>query len=187
MVESYGGRAAAAVWGEGVARHTILMGVELGSVVPGHLHLGCLISCRPGPLGPTWLPPKCCCGCPSGAGLDESDWPIGSQAEVSARPVLVRVRKSANVSGDRDLRHFSYSSPGQEFHDPMVRQDHRPEFVERGPTDDGIVVALLGVVIVVLMKATVPSFVTAPDLCSDWVWGPEESLVSDLEKDLSSG
>ncbi|RRT31639.1 hypothetical protein B296_00058976, partial [Ensete ventricosum] len=29
-------------------------------------------------LGLTWLPPKCCCGCPSGAGLDELDWPIGS-------------------------------------------------------------------------------------------------------------
>ncbi|RWW29321.1 hypothetical protein GW17_00006150, partial [Ensete ventricosum] len=24
----------------------------------------------------TWLPPKCCCGCPSGVGLDESDRPI---------------------------------------------------------------------------------------------------------------
>ncbi|RRT49531.1 hypothetical protein B296_00027905 [Ensete ventricosum] len=51
IVESYGGRAAAAAWGEGVARHTTLMGVELGSVIPSHLHLGCLISCRPSPSG----------------------------------------------------------------------------------------------------------------------------------------
>ncbi|RZS01222.1 hypothetical protein BHM03_00031041, partial [Ensete ventricosum] len=49
MAESYGGRAVAAAWGEGVARHTTLMGVELGSVVPGHLHLGYQIDCRPGP------------------------------------------------------------------------------------------------------------------------------------------
>ncbi|RWW35027.1 hypothetical protein GW17_00000196 [Ensete ventricosum] len=48
MGESYGGRVAAAAWGEGVARHTTLMGVELGSIIPSHLHLGCLISCRPG-------------------------------------------------------------------------------------------------------------------------------------------
>ncbi|RRT49256.1 hypothetical protein B296_00027496 [Ensete ventricosum] len=27
-------------------------------------------------LGLTWLPPKCCCSCPSGVGLDESDRPI---------------------------------------------------------------------------------------------------------------
>ncbi|RZR75539.1 hypothetical protein BHM03_00060725 [Ensete ventricosum] len=27
-------------------------------------------------LGLTWLPPKCCCDCPSGVGLDESDRPI---------------------------------------------------------------------------------------------------------------
>ncbi|RWW90227.1 hypothetical protein BHE74_00000627 [Ensete ventricosum] len=49
MAESYGRRAAAAAWGEGVARHTTLMGVKLGSVVPGHLHLGYQISSRPGP------------------------------------------------------------------------------------------------------------------------------------------
>ncbi|RWW39536.1 hypothetical protein BHE74_00055132 [Ensete ventricosum] len=28
-------------------------------------------------LGVTWLPPKCCCGCPSSVSLDESDRPIG--------------------------------------------------------------------------------------------------------------
>ncbi|RWV90774.1 hypothetical protein GW17_00046997 [Ensete ventricosum] len=28
-------------------------------------------------LGLTWLPPKCCRGCPFGVGLDESDRPIG--------------------------------------------------------------------------------------------------------------
>ncbi|RWW77803.1 hypothetical protein BHE74_00013998 [Ensete ventricosum] len=47
------------------------------------------------------------------------------------------------------------------------------------------VVALLGVVTVVTMEAVVSSFVTAPDLCSDWVRGSEESLVSDLKKDLN--
>ncbi|RZS06613.1 hypothetical protein BHM03_00037309 [Ensete ventricosum] len=51
MGESYGGRVAAAAWGEGVARHTTLMGVELGSIIPSHLHLGCLISYRPGTSG----------------------------------------------------------------------------------------------------------------------------------------
>ncbi|RRT42711.1 hypothetical protein B296_00037408 [Ensete ventricosum] len=34
---------------------------------------------------------------------------------------------------------FSYPSPGREFHDLMVRRDHRPEFVERGPTNEGVV------------------------------------------------
>ncbi|RRT82085.1 hypothetical protein B296_00013902 [Ensete ventricosum] len=51
MTESYGGRATAKAWGEGVARHTTLMGVELGSVVLGHLHVGYQIGCRPGPSG----------------------------------------------------------------------------------------------------------------------------------------
>ncbi|RZS00893.1 hypothetical protein BHM03_00030674 [Ensete ventricosum] len=32
MVESYEGHAGAAAWGEGVAHHTTLMGVELGSI-----------------------------------------------------------------------------------------------------------------------------------------------------------
>ncbi|RRT34307.1 hypothetical protein B296_00049238 [Ensete ventricosum] len=49
MAESYRGRAAAAAWGEGMARHTTLLGVELGSVVSNHLHLGYQIDCRPGP------------------------------------------------------------------------------------------------------------------------------------------
>ncbi|RWW36742.1 hypothetical protein BHE74_00058211 [Ensete ventricosum] len=49
------------------------------------------------------------------------------------------------------------------------------------------VVALLGVVTVVAVEATISSFVSAPDLCSNWVQGSEESLVSDLQKDLSSG
>ncbi|RRT44633.1 hypothetical protein B296_00008252 [Ensete ventricosum] len=47
------------------------------------------------------------------------------------------------------------------------------------------VVALLGVMTVVTMEAVVSSFVTGPDLCSNWVWGSEESLVSNLKKDLS--
>ncbi|RRT34180.1 hypothetical protein B296_00059010 [Ensete ventricosum] len=34
---------------------------------------------------------------------------------------------------------FSYPSPGREFHDLVVRRDHYPEFVERGPVDDGVV------------------------------------------------
>ncbi|RRT67488.1 hypothetical protein B296_00014002 [Ensete ventricosum] len=46
------------------------------------------------------------------------------------------------------------------------------------------VVALLGAVIVVSIEVTVSFFVMTPDLCSDWVRGPEESLVSDLENDL---
>ncbi|RWW81385.1 hypothetical protein BHE74_00010239 [Ensete ventricosum] len=49
MTESYGGRAAAAAWGKGVVRHTTLMSMEPGSVIPGHLHLGYQIDCRPGP------------------------------------------------------------------------------------------------------------------------------------------
>ncbi|RRT42420.1 hypothetical protein B296_00057140, partial [Ensete ventricosum] len=48
MAESYGGCAAAAAWDEDVTRHTTLMGVELGSVVLDHLHLGYLIDCRSG-------------------------------------------------------------------------------------------------------------------------------------------
>ncbi|RRT46121.1 hypothetical protein B296_00014371 [Ensete ventricosum] len=48
------------------------------------------------------------------------------------------------------------------------------------------VVALLGVVTIVAVEAAVSSFVSAPDLCSDWVRGSEESLVSNLKKDLSS-
>ncbi|RRT75165.1 hypothetical protein B296_00006336 [Ensete ventricosum] len=51
MAESYGGRAAIAAWGEGMTRDTILMGVELGSVVSDRLHLGYHIGCRPGPSG----------------------------------------------------------------------------------------------------------------------------------------
>ncbi|RRT51059.1 hypothetical protein B296_00032985 [Ensete ventricosum] len=47
-------------------------------------------------------------------------------------------------------------------------------------------VVALGVVTVVTMEAAVSSFVMALDLCSDWVRGSEESLVSDLKKDLSS-
>ncbi|RRT49686.1 hypothetical protein B296_00050452 [Ensete ventricosum] len=46
------------------------------------------------------------------------------------------------------------------------------------------VIAFLDVVTVVLMKMTVPSFVTASDLCPDQVRSPEESLVMDLEKNL---
>ncbi|RRT64318.1 hypothetical protein B296_00015062 [Ensete ventricosum] len=34
---------------------------------------------------------------------------------------------------------FSYSTPGREFHDPMVRRDYCPEFVEHGSADDGVV------------------------------------------------
>ncbi|RRT82971.1 hypothetical protein B296_00002366 [Ensete ventricosum] len=49
------------------------------------------------------------------------------------------------------------------------------------------VVALLSVVTVVAVEAIVSSFVSAPDLCSNWVRDSEESLVSDLQKDLSSG
>ncbi|RZS07510.1 hypothetical protein BHM03_00038354 [Ensete ventricosum] len=37
------------------------------------------------------------------------------------------------------------------------------------------------------MKTIVPSFVMASDLCPDRVRSPEESLVTDLEKNLSSG
>ncbi|RWW26925.1 hypothetical protein GW17_00008678 [Ensete ventricosum] len=51
MAESYGGRATTTAWGEGVARHTTLMGVELGNVVLGHLHLGYQIGSRSGPSG----------------------------------------------------------------------------------------------------------------------------------------
>ncbi|RWW86619.1 hypothetical protein BHE74_00004592, partial [Ensete ventricosum] len=51
-----------------------------------------------------------------------------------------RSRCQITLSGfPRVASDFSYSSPGREFHDLMVRQDHRPEFVERGPTDDGVV------------------------------------------------
>ncbi|RWV79880.1 hypothetical protein GW17_00058923, partial [Ensete ventricosum] len=39
MAEMYRGHAVAAAWGEGMACHATLMGVGLGSVVPGHLHL----------------------------------------------------------------------------------------------------------------------------------------------------
>ncbi|RRT32223.1 hypothetical protein B296_00047474 [Ensete ventricosum] len=51
MVEMYRGRAAAATWGEDMACHATLMGMELGSIVPGHLHLRYQIGCRPGPSG----------------------------------------------------------------------------------------------------------------------------------------
>ncbi|RZR91063.1 hypothetical protein BHM03_00019103 [Ensete ventricosum] len=51
MTEMYGGRVAAAAWGEGMACHATLMGVGLGSVVPGHLHLEYQIGYRPGPSG----------------------------------------------------------------------------------------------------------------------------------------
>ncbi|RZR82624.1 hypothetical protein BHM03_00009076 [Ensete ventricosum] len=51
MAEMYGGRAAVAAWGEGMACHATLMGMELGTIVPGHLHLGYRIDCRPGPSG----------------------------------------------------------------------------------------------------------------------------------------
>ncbi|RWW46647.1 hypothetical protein BHE74_00047429 [Ensete ventricosum] len=45
VAETYGGRAAAAAWGEGMARHATLMSVGLGSVVPG-----------PPPRITDWLP-----------------------------------------------------------------------------------------------------------------------------------
>ncbi|RRT34112.1 hypothetical protein B296_00039620 [Ensete ventricosum] len=83
---------------------------------------------------------------------------------VSVRVVMVRVSIVPISKGD--LR---------------VLAPSRPLF-DRGPG----VVALLGVVTVVSMEATISSFITAPDLCSDWVRGLDESLVSDLEKDLSS-
>ncbi|RWW60125.1 hypothetical protein BHE74_00032904 [Ensete ventricosum] len=57
MVESYGGRTAAAAWDEGVACHTTLMGVELGSIILDHLHLGCLISYLDWPIGYLIIPP----------------------------------------------------------------------------------------------------------------------------------
>ncbi|RZR74973.1 hypothetical protein BHM03_00046964 [Ensete ventricosum] len=51
MTEIYGGRATTVAWGEGMACHATLMGMELGSVIPSHLHLGYQISCRPDPSG----------------------------------------------------------------------------------------------------------------------------------------
>ncbi|RRT51103.1 hypothetical protein B296_00023978 [Ensete ventricosum] len=76
VAETYEGRAATAVWGEGMTHHATLMDVGPGSAIPD-----------PPPritdwlpswsLRLTWLPPKCCHGCPSGVGLDESDQPIG--------------------------------------------------------------------------------------------------------------
>ncbi|RWW35267.1 hypothetical protein BHE74_00059816, partial [Ensete ventricosum] len=39
MAEMYRGRATAAAWDEGMACHATLMGMELDSVVPSHLHL----------------------------------------------------------------------------------------------------------------------------------------------------
>ncbi|RZS27769.1 hypothetical protein BHM03_00061292 [Ensete ventricosum] len=51
MAELYGGRAAAAAWGEGVTLHATLMGVELRSVIPDHLPFGYLIDYRLSPSG----------------------------------------------------------------------------------------------------------------------------------------
>ncbi|RWW80531.1 hypothetical protein BHE74_00011117, partial [Ensete ventricosum] len=75
VAETYGGRATATAWGEGMVHYATLMGVGLGSVVPGSPYrITDWLSTWS--LGLTWLPPKCCRGCPSGVGLDESDLPI---------------------------------------------------------------------------------------------------------------
>ncbi|RRT46091.1 hypothetical protein B296_00021816 [Ensete ventricosum] len=139
MVKSYGGRAAAAAWGEGVARHTILMGVELGSVIPGHLHLGCLITCRPGPSGQHgFLRSVIMAVHLARAWTTQTGVKLRCQlnlfsSECASPPTSITLSGFPGVTSD-----FSYSSPGWKFHDPMVRRDHRPEFVERGPADDDV-------------------------------------------------
>ncbi|RZR88249.1 hypothetical protein BHM03_00015791 [Ensete ventricosum] len=77
MAEMYRGRATAAAWDEGMACHATLMGMELDSVVPSHSTSDTRSAVDLVPRADVWLPPKCCRGCPSGVGLDESDRPIG--------------------------------------------------------------------------------------------------------------
>ncbi|RRT51106.1 hypothetical protein B296_00023980 [Ensete ventricosum] len=40
---------------------------------------------------------------------------------------------------------FSYPSPAREFHDSVVRRDHRPEFVKRGPANDDVRIVMVWV------------------------------------------
>ncbi|RWW41555.1 hypothetical protein BHE74_00052967 [Ensete ventricosum] len=76
---------------------------------------------------------------------------------------------------------------------PLFHHGSSVSFSSRGAVSpecrsaDNDVVAFLRVVSVVSVKMIIPSFVMTSDLCPDRVRGPEESLITDLEKNLGSG